>query len=189
MGRTVSLLTLAWAAAASGLRAQTATPDARWEARLGAAAGFHVACSDCEAPRPGGGFTLGVGRAPAEGLGWGVGWTSTWLAGRHSGQHRHDLEATLTRTGRGAVAPFLRVGAGLTLATLVTVDGPPPPPGVGDVVVAIGDWGGVGASVAGGLRIGVGGPWAVAPEARLHVQRLGGQQMATLSLSVGVHAR
>lgn len=162
---------------ALGAQSEARGPYQEWSAGVGAA--FGLACPDCQTPEEGVAVAVGFDRGRATGWRFGAAFGAAWMASDFSRQSRYELEATLARLGGGEGGPWIRLGTGPTLATVITRDGPPDPPGVGDLSVGIGDTMGWGASLAVGMRWPIGRGRSLAPEVRIHGQRVEGRWVTT----------
>lgn len=131
-------------------------------------------------------------RAGAE---WGAGrmalgfeWLGAWIGGKLGDDARHHVGgyALLRPAGRG---PFVRLGLGLGLATVIDVDLPPAdgPPGDGLVVVGEEVTGDVLAGA--GWELALGGLWTVSAAGELWAQRASDRTLRSAVLSVGARRR
>jgi hypothetical protein len=126
-----------------------------------------------------GGYTLGGGTA------LGVEWGRIRLDSSVGALNRETLAVVFLRPRGPDGDTHLKLGLGLGRATRVEVEGPPPG-GVGDRVVTIGDEGGLGATAGISFRVPV-RDWAqLNPGVDLHVQRLDGLTVTSLVTSVGL---
>lgn len=109
-----------------------------WSVAMGVGAAIGMGGEDRnEATGPGLGLHLRVDRARA-GTGFGALVQANWIGGRFANEKRHVLAGVLVLRP-SSVPIVLSAGPGVGYITVVDIDGPPPPPGVGDVVIAIGD--------------------------------------------------
>lgn len=178
--RTILLAATAALAALSGAAAQEAGPT--WRLEAGGGAGLSLSGHDLsESGDPAGVAHVGLEHRVSHRVWLGVGWTGAWLDGAPGGDSRHALALTTTFEPGGAPV-WLRLAAGFALSTIADVDGPPEPPAVGDVVVAIGST--MGASLVGGLGLDLplGGSLSLAPSADLLLQRVEGRTLTLIGL-------
>jgi len=126
-----------------------------------------------------GGYTLPGGTA------LGVEWTRIRLDSSVGPLSRQTLALIFLRPRGPEGDTHLKLGLGLGRATRVEVDGPPPGGG-GDRLVTIGDEGGVGATAGVSFRVPVRNWAQLNPGVDLHVQRLDGLTVPSLTTSVGV---
>lgn len=169
-------------AALPGAAAQESEPA--WRLEAGGGAGLSLSGHDLsESGDTAGILHLGLEHRIADRLWLGLGWTSAWLDGAPGGDSRHALVLTSTLASDGT--PFwVRLGAGLAQSTIADVDGPPEPPAVGDVVVAIGSTTGASLVAGLGLDLSLGGSFALAPSADLLLQRVEGRTLTLVGLGM-----
>lgn len=180
--RAVALAAVAILGTLPGAAAQESGPT--WRLEAGGGAGISLSGHDLsESGDAAGLLQLGVEHRIANRLWLGLGWTSAWLDGAPGGDSRHALVLTSTLAPDDTPLWF-RLGAGFAQSTIADVDGPPEPPAVGDVVVAIGST--MGASlVAGlGLDLPLGGSLSLAPSADLLLQRVEGRTLTLAGLGI-----
>jgi hypothetical protein len=109
-----------------------------WSVAIGAGTSLGMGGEDRnEATGPGLGLHLRIDRARA-GTGFGALVQANWIGGRIANEKRHVLAGVLVLRP-WSMPIVLSAGPGIGFITVVDIDGPPPPPGVGDVVVSIGD--------------------------------------------------
>ncbi len=175
---------------AAPVSGQDRAPGSPWGGSFGLGAGIHLQCGECEAKTAGLGATAGVQREIRPGFALGVTWTGGWFDSDFGTLNRHAFNVDLlfsSRTAKGS--HFVRLGIGPAVSTSVTVEGPPDPPGVGDMVVSIGDTMGFGGGVGIGIKKPVTESVSLDPEFRVLAQRVDGETLAfavaMISFSIG----
>jgi hypothetical protein len=163
--------------------AQESRADGRWSGALGAGLGIHLQCGECEAESLGVGASAGIQRELRPGLSVGASWTGAWFDSELGRLSRHLLHLDVVLLMRSSLSPFVRLGIGTALSTRVQVEGPPEPPGVGDMVISIGDTQGYGGLLGVGLDLPLSSPLRIIPELRFSAQRVEG---ATLAVAVAL---
>jgi hypothetical protein len=168
--------------------AQEGRADRGWSGTLGAGLGIHLQCGECEAESLGAGASAGIRRELRPGLTLGASWTGAWLDSELGRLNRHLLHLDVVFSVRSSLSPFVRLGVGTALSTRIQVEGPPDPPGVGDVVVSIGDTQGYGGILGVGLDHPLSSSFRIIPEVRLSAQRVEGATLAfaVALISVGI---
>lgn len=174
LGRSLAAL-IAISLFASPASGQENPFRSQWRAQIGAGPGFHVACKECEADPFGLGLSAGIERRLGSRHRLVLSWMGVWLDGDMGKLSRHSLSIDLILVGSSAGTPFLRLGVGPTLSTEVSVDGPPDPPGVGDVLIGIGDTGGLGVTAGTGFDYALTSRLSLVPELRFTLQRVNGE--------------
>lgn len=178
--RALALAAVAVLAILPRAAAQEAPPA--WRLEAGGGAGLSLSGHDLsESGDPAGLAHVGFEHRVANDLWFGVGWTSAWLEGAPGGDTRNALVFTSTLAAEDTPV-WLRLGAGFALSTIADVDGPPEPPAVGDVVVAIGSTMGASLVAALGLDLPLASSLSLAPSADLLLQRVEGRTLTLVGL-------
>lgn len=162
-------------------RAQQATSGWRVEAAGGVVVGLS-GHDLSEAGDPGWLLGATVERRVAEEVWLGMGWTGAWLRGAPGGDSRQSM--SLTGTVRPGRSISLRAGAGVAVSTVVDVEGPPPGPLAGDVLVTIGSTMGGALSAGGGLDLPLGSRLSLGPSLDVHLHRVAGHTLSHIALAV-----
>lgn len=134
---------------------------------------------------PGIRVALDHGLSPS--LALGVEWIATWPSSGFGGENRHHMGLVATAYPlQNGLAVY--GGLGLGLATIVTIEGPPPAPYVGDVNIGIGDTMGPGATAGLAWEIRLGGGLTVTPTAQALLQEIQGFRLAHAFFGVRLSA-
>lgn len=186
LGAVLGAALLAVAPAGGAGAQEIGREDDAWRFAAGIGAGLGLTGHDLsEAGEPAGLARLSVQRRISGSAWLGGEWVGTWLDDAPGGAVRHSLSALLSlRPGHGSL--LLRASAGLALATVADVEGPPPGPIPGDANVGIGEYSGVAAGAGIGLDLPVSGSVAVQPGLDLLVHRAGGHTLSLVAVSVRV---
>lgn len=179
--RTLALATTFGLAGAAAVAAQEPLPS--WRIAAGGGVGMSLSGHDLsETGDPAGLAVASMEWRVSRGAWVGAAWTGAWLEGAPGGDSRHALMLIATlEPGGGPLA--LRAGAGAALSTIAEVDGPPEPPAVGDVVVAIGSTMGASLSAGLGLDLPLSGSLGIEPSVDFLVQRVEGRTLTLLGLT------
>lgn len=153
-----------------------------WRFVAGGGVGFHLSGHELSDPgEPAGLAHVAVERRAGRDLWLGLGWTGAWLRGAPGGESRQALLLTLALEPAGLLE--LRLGGGLAVATVAEVDGPPGPPLVGDVLVAVGGESGGALSAGLALALPLADRLTLSPGIDVLIHRVGGETLGLLGLS------
>ncbi|HZD04520.1 MAG TPA: hypothetical protein VE173_06370 [Longimicrobiales bacterium] len=109
----------------------------------------------------------------------GAEWLGSWMVGSIHGESRHHV-GVVASVRRWEAPIVARLGLGLGTATVVEIDAPPPGPGpAGDVVVAVGDQGGLGGLLGAEVHVPFGARLRLVSSADVMIQRSAGHLFVT----------
>lgn len=170
-------------AAAGGSSPAAAQETVDWRLTAGMGGGLGLSGHDLsDAAEPALVFRASLDRRVGGSVRVGMEWIGAWLDGAPGGDSRQALLVTASaRPGEGPLT--VRAGAGLGVATVADVDGPPPGPIPGDAVVSVGTEGGVAFAAGLGWKLPLTRRLVLTPAADLLVHRTRGRTLSLLAAS------